>query len=124
MPFSCHWEPKGVYLKFSGIVSEQEIFDSDDAMYDDPRFADIDYFIWDACDVTSLVMSSVQVDITAVRDMAISLKKDRLKCAFVATEQMIINQLQHYLEKSLLLRSQWQLALFENVEQARKWLTE
>ena len=124
MPFSCNWENKGIYLHFSGVVTLQEVSDSDDAMYEHPRFATIDYFIWDASDVVSLALSDTQVDITAVRDMGISLKKDSLKCAYIATNQRIIQQLEQYLAKSRALKIPWQMALFRDIKRARSWLSE
>ncbi|WDE03631.1 hypothetical protein SG34_019905 [Thalassomonas viridans] len=124
MPYFCTWEAKGVYLRFSGVVTLAEVTESDDAMYEDPRFADIDYFIWDASKVTSLSLSDTQVDITAVRDMRVSLKKDRLKCAFIATEQRLIKQLEQYLEKTKALKICWQMALFQDIDRARQWLSE
>ncbi|WDE13556.1 hypothetical protein [Thalassomonas haliotis] len=124
MPYSCTWEDRGVYIKFTGIVTLQEVSDSDDAMYDDPRFAGIDYFIWDAGDVTSLALSDTQVDITAVRDLRASLKKDRLKCAFIAKEQRLVKQLEQYLAKVQALKICWQMALFNDISRARQWLLE
>ena len=122
MPYSCTWEANGVYIRFCGIVTLEEVSDADDVMYNDPRFAAIDYFIWDACAVTSLALSDTQVDITAVKDMGISLKKDHLKCAFIATNHRIITQIEQYLEKSEGLKIPWRLAIFQDITQAREWL--
>ncbi|WDE00805.1 hypothetical protein [Thalassomonas actiniarum] len=122
MPYTCTWESRGVHIKFTGVVTLQEVCDSDDAMYEDPRFAQIDYFIWDAGEVTSLALSDTQVDITAVRDMRVSLKKDSLKCAFIAKEQRLVKQLEQYLAKSQGLKICWQMALFNDITRARQWL--
>jgi len=124
MPYSCTWESKGVYIHFSGIVTLAQVSGSDDAMYEDPRFADIDYFIWDASDVVSLALSDTQVDITAVRDMGVSLKKDKLKCAFIAKDHRLSRQLEQYLAKSRALKIPWQMALFSELGQARLWLSD
>ncbi|WP_281556871.1 hypothetical protein [Thalassomonas sp. RHCl1] len=124
MPYTCTWETRGVYIKFSGVVTLNEVCDSDDAMYEDPRFAEIDYFIWDAGDIISLALSDTQVDITAVRDLRASLQKDSLKCAFIAKEPRLVKQLEQYLEKSRALKICWQMALFNDISRARQWLLE
>ncbi len=47
MPFEIVWEPRGVYKRFWGFVTDAEFIRSVKAAQEDPRFDDIHYNIND-----------------------------------------------------------------------------
>lgn len=121
MPHQITWEKQGVFWRVHGDVSAQEILDAGDDMYHDPLFNSLRYFIWDATNVQTLCISNIEIDIQAVKDIGQSIHKEALKCAFIATDNVIRKQIEQYINRSKSLHSTWEFGLFECIEEVREW---
>jgi len=122
MPYKTTWEQHGIYWQFSDIVTELDIIDANKEMYKDARFSSIHYFIWDATNTKSIDLSNVQVDLEAVKAQGESIRKNELKCAFIATDETIKELINQYITTSNELNSTWEFMLFNDIEGVRKWV--
>ena len=59
----------------------------------------------------------------AVTDKGASLFKQSLKGALIGNNKHIRKYIERYIAASLRLESTWELKLFYNAEDARKWIT-
>lgn len=122
MPHNTIWEKEGIYWQFFGIVPLQEIREADNEVYGDARFDDLKYFIWDATDVKQLDLSENEVDVPASLDTITTSYKPTMKGAFVAGDKGVRGGIERYIKTSLELGSTWKFKLFENIQDARKWV--
>jgi len=58
MAYEIIWEEKGILVKFSGTVDEQEVMTINNIMYGDKRFDAITYQIADYTDVTNNLITN------------------------------------------------------------------
>ncbi len=86
MPHKTIWEDHGICMTFSGIVTTQELLDSNGEVYRDPRFSDLKYFIWDATNVKKLDFGKRGADIAANTDKVSTSWKPHMRLALVAND--------------------------------------
>ena len=122
MSYFINWEGKGVYCKFSEIVSGKELTLCNMAIYGDPRFDDIRYQIFDMTDVTGLEIDVKDVRIVASCDCAAAITNPRVKCALVSTD--IIAHALSKVYQSEINETPWEGRSFINIKSARDWLIE
>ena len=51
MTFNINWAKKGVYIKFRGVVSSQDLIDANNYVISNGKFDTIDYQIFDFLDI-------------------------------------------------------------------------
>jgi hypothetical protein len=122
MPHQTLWENKGIYWRFSGVVTldEQELADGE--MYGDPRFDELEYFIWDGTDIDKVDYHETEADEPAAIDKVSSVYKPNLKGALIAKTESVKLVVQRYIKTSIELGSSWEFKMFDSLEQAREWL--
>jgi hypothetical protein len=120
MSYIINWEEKGVYCKFSKIVSGKELTNCNMAIYGDPRFDNIRYQIFDMVDVTEFKIDVIDVRIVASCDHAAAKTNPRVKCALVATDKIALALSRVYQDE--ISESPWEGRSFTNIKNAREWL--
>jgi|GEM_PF-1595191 len=121
MTFELQRERHGIAYKFSGVVTSDEIERSEAEFNADPSFDELKYFIWDASDIETLSLPNELVEFFAATD-AVSSISSSLKGAFVATNNEVINKVNHYINLSEKFNTNWKLKLFDSNENARNWI--
>ena len=81
----------------------------------------LNYYIWDATDVTRIDLNDYEIAIPAAIAVASSSYKPLLKGAFVASSKEVQDTIRRYFDKSIELGSPWNLKLFDNIKDAREW---
>lgn len=122
MSYIINWEENGVYCKFSGAVSGNELIQCNGDLYGDARFDDVKYELFDMLDVTELTIKPIDVKKVAGCDRAASRRiRPNVKCALVA-----IDEHAHILSKvyqSEISESSWEGRDFTTIKDAREWLS-
>ena len=121
MAYEVTWEGEGLYLKFYGTITAQEVNAVNNEMYGDPRFDGIKYQIWDSTDALKFELTERDADVAAATDASTVSYKPVCRCALVATDTEMRRLIERYIEKSLEKGSSWEFKLFERIEDARKW---
>ena len=124
MPHVTIWEEKGIHWSFSGVVTMEEQQQADGEMYNDPRFDEIDYYIWDGSEIESIAYSTRDADEPAAIDKASSTYRPFLKGALIADNQQVKGVVERYIETSTKLKTSWDLRIFSSIVDARGWLNE
>ncbi len=124
MPHITTWEDEGIYWKYYGDVTNEEIDQAGSEMFGDARFDDIRYFISDTTESTAFSVKKEDAVYPATQGNVASMHyKKSLKGAMVATNEHARNFLKHYIEKSTEWGSSWDLKLFYTMDEAREWLS-
>lgn len=119
MAHTLDWEQNGVYWKYSGNVSGQEIIDASTEIYGDPRFDSLKYKLVDFSDVESIEISEEEIKLITFQHAASSKSNARIKNAIVMAKYDERGKLfAHYLVKS----SSWEVSVFNNLTEANNWV--
>ena len=115
------WESDGLYRVFSGIVSGEEILESNFEMHEDPNFAHIKYILNDFSGATGHSIDITHTEIYAATDDIISETKGALKIAIVVIEdehRELANSYRSYLKNRYYI-----CEIFQTLADARKWVS-
>lgn len=119
MPYSTSFEPKGAVTCFKGIVTYDEIYASNLALWNSPHWRDMEYQIADLLDVTQLEVGTTEPIEVAFLDNASSRTNNHMRVAIVATDPKIIAHCHHYI--ALLDAPGWKAEIFSEFEVALIW---
>lgn len=113
------WEQNGVYWKYSGKISGQEIIDASTAVYGDSRFDDLRYKLADFLDAETIEMSDDELMVLAFQHRASERANSNIKNAIVVRPEF--NELaKHFV--SFFDDSSWLVKVFHEREEANNWL--
>jgi len=120
MPHTYTWEPEGLYRKFTGAISGEEILESNFTLHTDPRFQSIKYIINDFTEVTEYSIETAHTRVYALTDEIISRTKGALKIALVVTHPSLIALANNYREE--MINNKFDCDIFKAIEDARAWI--
>jgi len=119
MSYNIRWEPEGVYWKYTGKVSGEEIIKSTSTIYGDPRFDDISYKFVDFEDVESIDIKEHEVSLIAFQHKAAALSNNTIKTAILIKPELksLADMFVSFFEDS-----DWVVKVFHEYEDVQKWL--
>jgi len=120
MPHINTFEAHGLYRKFSGHVSGEEILESNFQLHRHPCFRKIRYVINDFSDISS---DSIEIDHTAAyatSDRIIAHAKGSLRVALVVTQPSHHDLARHYRE--MMQGTHFSCEIFDQLAAAREWV--
>ena len=121
MPHTNTWEPGGLYRKFTGITSGEEILESNFELHMDPTFQTINYIINDFTEVTGHSIETIHTKVYASTDEIVSNTKGKLKIALVVTQEPLIALANSYREA--MIGNRFECDIYQTIEDARKWVS-
>jgi len=119
MPYSIDWEPQGVYCKFFGSVSIEDVNGMVSTVVNDARFGKLKYRVTDCLEVAQHNVVSGDIDNLVSMNNAYSFANARKHEAALATDPIVINLLRHWASTS---PKDHQLCIFSNATDLRAWL--
>lgn len=123
MSYKTLWENNGVCWQLSGIVTAQEILDSNNEFYQDPRSDTCKYQLVDCTRLEKFELDDSTMKELAAMDYAASLSVKKLKIALVGKTSHITDIYQQYINHSDNHETTWTTKMFDNMESARNWLS-
>jgi hypothetical protein len=121
MPHEAIWEDRGIYWKFTGILTGDDLRQSNTSIYGDSRFDKLRYQLVDMLDVESFDVDTEAMEEVTAMDAAASQTNPRLIVAVVATQIQAKRLVELY--ETTIGNAPWETAMFETVEDARAWIT-
>ena len=119
MAYTMEWENKGVYWKYSGIVTGKEIVEGSTAIYGDSRFDSLAYKLVDFLDVQNVEMDKTEVALIAYQHQAAERSNPYIKNAIVIkSDNTLANKFAEFFTGS-----SWQVQVFYDIESANEWLS-
>lgn len=120
MSHLIHWEPKGVYKKFAGLVTGQEFFQSVKQVNAHPDFETFYYVIDDFLGCAEFRLSASDLEDAVAAAIGANQTNPRLVVAFLATKEEFVSTL---LSVAELVKSHMHVRIFSNAVDARQWAT-
>jgi hypothetical protein len=114
------WESNGVYWKYSGNVTGNEIIDASTSIYGDARFITLKYKFVDFFDVKNFEMDQSQLALIAYQHLAAERANPYLKNAILIKPDHKMTQMAHEFA-AFFGKSSWEVKVFTNLEEANKW---
>lgn len=124
MTYITNWEEGGIYWRLLGVVTSEEIFEFSNAFYESPKSDLIRYQIVDCLNVEKFELNKTTMAEIAALDYAESLSIKEMKVALVGGSDNIKMINQSYIDNSKKFRSNWKIKIFDNMNDARNWLSE
>jgi hypothetical protein len=121
MAYKIIWEEKGILVKHSGTVDEQEVMMINNIMYGDVRFETITYQISDYSDVTNNLITPTDAKVIGTLDRTSSRwTSKRMKNVVVSKDEKFIPIVRTYFRE--FEGTEWKCRIFETLEMAYEWV--
>lgn len=118
MAYELVWEKNGVYWKYRGKVTGNEIVDASTSIYGDIRFGTLKYKFVDFLDVDSVEIDKSQLALIAYQHLAAERANPYLKNAIlVKSGQKIAHEFAAFFDKS-----SWEVKVFTDRDEANEWV--
>jgi hypothetical protein len=120
MTFNIIWDKEGVYVKFRGVVTAQDLIDANNYVLSNANFDSICYQIFDFLDIDDFNISSYDIEIIAMMDKSQSEIKKEMKIAIVTKNNYIKEITSEY--DQYMTGSDWETKIFDSIEIAKFWV--
>jgi hypothetical protein len=121
MPYQTIWEQQGVFWKYSGIITNEDIVHSNNEFYGNPRSEDANYQLVDGTKIEKLKIDLSSVELLAATDYACGLSLKKLKVAFVSVRPEISELFEAYIDFAIEYNCKWECKIFNDLAAAREW---
>ncbi len=121
MPYTTTWQAQGIVWTYSGILTGEELLNSNLEIFGDERFDDLRYQIVNLTSVEEVKVTENHMRKIAYLDMAASYTNPRIKVAVVTTDlegQFLSNTYDKYTDG----KSPWVTEVFATMEEAMEWV--
>lgn len=119
MTFNINWDKEGVYVKFRGIVTAQDLIDSNNYLMSNAKFDSIDYQIFDFLDIEKFKVSSYDLSIIGTMNKSQTDFKKDMMIAIISEDDNVKEIIKEY--DQLLFGTNWITKDFSSVDSARTW---
>lgn len=119
MAYENCWYYHGLYRKFTGVLTGEDIAHSNLALHGDARFDDLRFIINDFLDVESAQFSEHDIDLIAHTDRIAQLDSRNVKIAIIANTPDLIEMAAKYMQE--MEAAQFACKLFDDPTKARHW---
>jgi hypothetical protein len=118
MAYEIVWEDKGVYWKYRGRVTGNEIVEASTSIYGDPRFITLKYKFVDFLDADSVDIDRNQLALIAYQHLAAERANPYIKNVILinAGNQAVADEFASFFDKS-----SWEVKVFTDMDEANRW---
>ncbi len=119
MGYELSWTQKGVFRRFFGNVTSDELLRSVVEVEGDYRFDDLRYAILDFRECTGYSISSEMMESIAAIDGAAAMVNPKIRIAVIATSSEMIALAQEYIDSPF---NAYPTRIFATLDEAKVWL--
>ena len=119
MTFNINWDKKGVYVKFRGIVTPQDLIDANNYVISNAKFESVDYQIFDFLHIDDFKISAYDIAIIASMDKSQTEFIKDMKVAIVTQDDYVREITTEY--DQFMAGSNWITRIFASHETAEEW---
>lgn len=120
MPYNISWEEKGMYIKIWDEFSAEENLQLNGEIYGNKNFDAIKYQIADFLEADTSMFTTNDIKVISRLEFHASVWNKSLKVAHITRDANFIKYVKLY--ESQMEGSGWEFAIFDNLEDARKWV--
>ncbi len=118
MAYEVVWEPRGVWRRFSGMLTPSDLVASVDEVQGDPRYDSLRYSINDFLAVENAAEIAGILDLVLAKAIGGALSNPNLVMAIVARSETVVSHAKMFLRPDF----PYPVKLFPDVDAARVWL--
>lgn len=122
MNYTIEWKNSGVFIKFSGKLSDNLINHVNGLIIGHASFDSLKYQVWDFFEVEEFQINSEQGKITGVLDKAAAIWNKKMKVAVITINPNLIEYTKNYIYE--IRDIEWECKIFDNRSEADKWSVE
>ena len=121
MASKLFWEEKGILVKHSGTVTNEEVMKMNDIMYGDRRYESIIYQIADYTEVTTNLVTAADAKVIGTLDRTSSVwSSKRMRLAVVTNDEKFMPIVKTYFNE--FEGTEWEGRIFESLDKAYEWV--
>lgn len=120
MTFNIKWDKRIVHVKFRGIVTAQDLIDSNNYLISNANFEKTHNQIFDFLDITDFQITKEDIQIIGTMDKAQAEWNKSMKVAIITKDDSVRKITREY--EKILRGSGWVTQIFENPETAENWM--
>ena len=122
MAHNTTWKNNGIWWDIYGSLEPGEIIEFNEELSNYIGLEKLSYFIWDATKVTEINIDKDDANLAAIFGKLINEYNNKMKGALVAHDSGLQALINEYINHSDELGSTWTFMLFDNIEDAHKWV--
>ena len=123
MAHNLTWENDGVYWKHYDVLEIADLIHADSELIGNKKIENIKYIIWDATAVNVVKVDEIAVEISTAFSATVDSLNSHIKVAFLAVDNLLRDLIESYIELNLKQIPHAQLKLFNNIDDARTWIS-
>jgi len=120
MAYELVWEDNGVYWKYRGNITGDEIIDASTSIYGDARFITLKYKFADFTEVEDFEMDKRQLALIAYQHLAAERSNPYLKNVILIKPGHKITQMAHEFA-TYFNKSSWEVKVYTDLDEANQW---
>lgn len=120
MSFRIQWEPRGVTKYFWGLVTFQDVYESECDIQSSPEFDNLRFVMSVFEGDSGTALSKSESDLILALRLGAMNSNPRLKYAYVSSNDSVRDQVTQTLKKS---NSVFPVQMFDNLPEAKAWAT-
>ncbi|MGJ8653991.1 MAG: hypothetical protein ACSHX8_12015 [Opitutaceae bacterium] len=117
MPYTIEWNQDGLIWTYTGIITGQELIQSNMDVYGEPRFDEIHYQIVNMLQVTENLVTDADMRKVAYLDMAAARTNPKIRVAVIQADELAQGYENHTTE------NHWPTHSFTDLASAKEWAT-
>lgn len=119
MAYKIEWGENCVHIKYSGNINVNELFKVGGLISSNLNFESLNFVISDFLKVKSLIISELEIKNISSRDTIPSILNPNIKLSVISKNSDIQEMVFKYIE--LMKVNEWEIKLFDNLEESQKW---
>jgi len=120
MTFNINWDKDGVYVKFRGDVTAQDLIDANNYVISNANFDTINYQIFDFLHIDKFSITSYDISIIGTMDKSQSDFKETMRVAIVTEDDYVAEITREY--DQFMTGTNWTTKTFFDLKEARSWV--
>ncbi len=120
MPYQIQWESNGIVWTYSGVLTGDDLLNSNFEIFGDERFDDLRYQIVDLTHTEEIAANEKHMRKIAHLDIAASRSNPRIKIAVVTNSEDGLNLSNTY-DQYTKGKIPWKTKVFSTIEEAKAW---
>jgi len=120
MTFNINWDKEGVYVKFRGDVTAQDLIDANNYVISNANFDSINYQVFDFLHIDKFSITSYDISIIGTMDKSQSEFKKDMRVAIITEDDYVAEITREY--DQFMAGTKWATKTFAKLEEARSWV--
>jgi len=123
MAYTITWSDKGIIWEYSGVMTGEDLINSNLEIFGDERFDDLRYQIADLTRVEAIDINEIHIRKMAYLDLAAARSNPNIRVAVVSSSEATAQIGESYANYSK-EKSPWKTKIFSSLEEAQEWVLE